>query len=646
MFLTYIMTDLRGRTMAVMIPESISALESATAGEKRLFKILKNNLPSDYTVWYDLRVNGRYPDFIILGPDLGLVVLEVKDWSLSSIESADTVSYTLSTLGVKTNPLKQARTYMFNMVDELKKDKKLLQSKDEYRSNLCFNFGCGVVFTKINRKTFEASPFSNTIDEKCIMFSDDLKELEENPDKVKLQAVLRDMIPVKFEFCRMSEQIMDRVRGNLFKEVKLSTDSEAVFKVMNLNQEGHAKGLGYGHRVIRGVAGSGKTIILICRAKYLAEIHKDWNILVLCYNKTLANFLRTSIAQDSMKNVEVIHFHGWINKIFSSLKLKNGLFRDKEISENISRISDSMLNSISKYDAILIDEGQDLEKEWLGFIVKMLRNPEHSHLMLASDGAQNLYNRRYTLKSVGIKAAGRTSIMRENYRNTKEILDFAHTFLSDELVKENINEEDNNFIVVPDNSLRGGEQPDLIYCQDFYEEVNKIAMNVIRLKASGIDYGDMCVAYVHSSYKNINYLNILEEVFKNRGIPYFVISKSGNTKAKFRLDSGTVNISTIHSIKGLDFKYVFIGGINDRLTDSMEESKKLLYVGMTRARDVLKITYSVDNDIVNALIKAKIKINKASSEEIRELVAATMDEVVEKKREGGLFSKIKSIFGI
>lgn len=365
----------------------------------------------------------------------------------------------------------------------------------------------------------------------------------------------------------------------------------------------------------------------------------------MCYNKTLANFLKTSIVDDKLKNVEVIHFHGWINKIFTSLKLKSGLFRDKEISENISRISHSMLNSISKYDAILIDEGQDLEKEWLEFVVKMLRNQELSHLMLTSDGAQNLYNRKYTLKSVGIKAAGRTTIMRENYRNTKQILNFAHTFLSDGLLKENINEEDNNFIVVPDNSLREGAQPDLIYCQDFYEEINKIAMNIMKLKESGIDYGDMCVAYVHSSYKNTNYLNILEEVFQNRGIPYFVISKSGNTKAKFRLDSGMVNISTIHSIKGLDFKYVFICGINDRLLDSMEESKKLLYVGMTRAREGLMVTYSLDNDIVGDLIKAKIKTNLASSEEIRELVAVTRDEVVEKKKESGLLSRLRGLFG-
>lgn len=631
--------------MAVMIPESISTLDSATSGEKRLFKILKYNLPKDYIVWYDLRVKGRYPDFIILGPDLGIVVLEVKDWSLSSIESANPNTYYLSTLGTKTNPLKQAREYMFNMIDELKKDKGLLQNKGDYKSNLCFTFGYGVVFSKINRIAFLSSEFSGTIDENCVIFADDLKELEDNFIKEKLQLMLKNMIPVKFQPGKISQSIIDRIRGNLFKEVKLSNNNEAVFKTMNLNQERLAKGLGYGHRVVRGVAGSGKTVILICRAKYLAEVHKDWRILVLCYNKTLTNFLKNSIMDHDMVNVEVIHFHGWINKIFSLLDLNSGLFRETEISENIEKISEDMLNSIEKYDAILIDEGQDLEKEWLQFIVKMLRDPEHSHLMLASDGAQNLYNRRYTLKSVGIKAAGRTTIMRENYRNTKQILNFAHDFLSDGLPRENINEEDNNFIITPENILREGVQPDLIYCRDFYEEINKIAMDITKLKQAGINYGDICVAYIHSNYKNINYLKILEEVLKNKGIPYFVISKSGSTKSKFKLHSDTVNISTIHSIKGLDFKYVFICGINDRLLDSIDESKKLLYVGMTRARDVLKITYSVDNAIVDDLIKAKISINEVTSEEIRELIAATTEESIKEKSKGGLFSKIKRFFG-
>ncbi|WP_072723956.1 3'-5' exonuclease [Tepidibacter thalassicus] len=635
-----------------MIPESISYLKNATGGEKRVFKILKETLPSSYIVWFDLRVNNRYPDFIILGPDLGIVILEVKDWQIGSIESADANYFELKTMGKKINPLKQARKYMFNIVDELKKDKKLKNNNDYLK----FSYGHGVVFTRIAKKSFLNSPFVDTINKDCVLFQDELKMIEDNFDEIYLKQKLKSMIPVKYDFEPLNRNMIDRIRGNLFKEVKLSQDNESIFKVMNINQEQYAKGLGYGHRVIRGVAGSGKTVVLICRAKYLAQLHKDWKILVLCFNKTLSTFLRTSIIDDGIDNVEVIHFHGLINNISKQFNLKTPIFQDKDVTENISKITDDMISADMRYDAILIDEGQDLDKEWLKFIVKMLRNPEHSHLLLASDGAQNLYNRKYTLKSVGIKATGRTVIMRENYRNTKQILDFAHNFLVDSSISSSdltFDEEDNDFLINPETSLRVGEMPRLINCLDFKDEVEKIAKRIKELKQNGIPYSDMCILHPYNSYKNTNYLKIMEEVLKEKGIPCYSISKSTRTKSNFKLDYDSVKLSTIYSAKGLDFKVVFICGLNDGLVErGYNEAKKLLYVGMTRARDILNVTYSVHNDIIESLKKtySQISINnntiKTKKVENRVYQGKDIFDDEDKKESRGIFSKIKSLFNI
>ncbi|MEJ8546648.1 nuclease-related domain-containing protein, partial [Brevibacillus borstelensis] len=65
--------------MAYMVPETIP--RGGTAGERMLFECLKNHLPSDYIVYYEPEIRGRRPDFVIIGPDLGLVVLEVKDYT-------------------------------------------------------------------------------------------------------------------------------------------------------------------------------------------------------------------------------------------------------------------------------------------------------------------------------------------------------------------------------------------------------------------------------------------------------------------------------------------------------------------------------------------------------------------------------------
>ena len=92
--------------MGVVIPESISTLPNVTNGEKRVFKLVKELLPNNSITWFDLRVSGKYPDFVVLGSDLGLVVLEVKDWTINSILSADANYYELKDLGKKINPLK------------------------------------------------------------------------------------------------------------------------------------------------------------------------------------------------------------------------------------------------------------------------------------------------------------------------------------------------------------------------------------------------------------------------------------------------------------------------------------------------------------------------------------------------------------
>jgi hypothetical protein len=95
---------------------------------------------------------------------------------------------------------------------------------------------------------------------------------------------------------------IDRIRWILFPEVRVNTQiglfgvgDQAdeplpdIMRVMDLQQEQLARSLGDGHRVIHGVAGSGKTMILGYRAEHLAKASPGAKpILVLCYNQPLA----------------------------------------------------------------------------------------------------------------------------------------------------------------------------------------------------------------------------------------------------------------------------------------------------------------------------------------------------------------------
>lgn len=77
---------------------------------------------------------------------------------------------------------------------------------------------------------------------------------------------------------------------------------------MDGEQESLAKSLDPGHCLVRGVAGSGKTMVLTRRAHHLRELHPDWKILVLCFNRVLAEHLARTIGADD--RLEVVTFPG------------------------------------------------------------------------------------------------------------------------------------------------------------------------------------------------------------------------------------------------------------------------------------------------------------------------------------------------
>jgi len=80
--------------------------------------------------------------------------------------------------------------------------------------------------------------------------------------------------------------------------------------VLDLNQEEVAKRwIGEGHRILFGVAGSGKTVILLARARYQARLQPDHDILVLCYNTVLMHYLAKCLAD--YDNITVRTFHSW-----------------------------------------------------------------------------------------------------------------------------------------------------------------------------------------------------------------------------------------------------------------------------------------------------------------------------------------------
>src|SRR6476620_1788471 len=134
--------------MAILIP-SLGFARFDSRGELRLAERLKDFLEENAVVWHDLPVGprSRHPDFIIVHPANGLLVLEVKDWRLDSIVAADKIKVALltsrGTVQVS-SPLEQARQYAFDVVRTLERDGQLLfpaGHRFQGRPILPFGFG-------------------------------------------------------------------------------------------------------------------------------------------------------------------------------------------------------------------------------------------------------------------------------------------------------------------------------------------------------------------------------------------------------------------------------------------------------------------------------------------------------------------------
>lgn len=74
-------------------------------------------LPDDYHIFYNIRVNDSKPDFIVVSPNLGIIILEVKAWSLNFIESTNVDNLTLINGNLEKNPLEQAEGYRQDAIE-------------------------------------------------------------------------------------------------------------------------------------------------------------------------------------------------------------------------------------------------------------------------------------------------------------------------------------------------------------------------------------------------------------------------------------------------------------------------------------------------------------------------------------------------
>ncbi|WP_448098825.1 3'-5' exonuclease [Luteibacter yeojuensis] len=609
--------------MAKLIPARSTCLPRMTAGERRVSERLEEKLEDDYLLWYDVPIGLKYskPDFVIFHPRRGLLVLEVKDWKIETIKAFDRTSFTLITdrgLVQASNPVAQARMYALEVSVVLERDPQLRHPPEsKYAGKMLSPWAYGAVLTNITRKQFDAAGLGDVIPAHLAICQD---EIVPSVDSEALQTRLWNMFPWQFSHALSLPQI-DRVRWHLFPEVRVvpgegqfglfdnNTSSQSrieipdLIRVMDIQQEQLARSLGEGHRIIHGVAGSGKTMILGYRCVHLAKTLSK-PILVLCFNKTLAARLQQLIGERGLsEKVQVYNFHSWCSSQIKAYNLVRptgkGVF-DKLVTTVVDGVDSGLVPS-GQYGAILIDEGHDFEPDWYSLITKMV-DPQTNSLLVLYDDAQNIYGkasrRKFTWRSVGVDAVGHTTILKLNYRNTLELLSVAKAFV-DSSLEDGDADDEGVPLISPESAGRRGPIPELLRAGDRSDEAKITIARIREHLSNGRSPSDIAVITRHERDAEYFHAELAQG-----GVSCRLADEKG--KAALFLGDPSVKVITMHSSKGLEFPIVLIPRIGDMpgKSDDPVREARLLYVAMTRATEEATVMHDKESEFSVRLTSA------------------------------------------
>ncbi|MCQ3931661.1 MAG: hypothetical protein DPW16_14485 [Chloroflexi bacterium] len=302
-----------------------------TMGEKQIHQLLTKLPQNEFFHVAESKIvtkDGREskPDFIIVARRRGVVILEVKDWvnllevtqKEVRIERRDGIRET------KANPIVIAENYAYDLASRFEQRKELCRIYQK-RTALKFPWQAAVALPNIPQKTIRHLE-SNGIWQPGTVFGKEIltdpeifkKALLDIPWRWKLEAPLSQFILDIVRGIIDPHLVVTDIEGNdigtldfrqepLVKEPLPSAMPQnlALFDSEDLLSEEAKTAVADHHlRLVRGVAGSGKTLVLIHRAKYLTEVYPNSNILLLTFNKDLATNL-----QKRLPNVEVVNFH-------------------------------------------------------------------------------------------------------------------------------------------------------------------------------------------------------------------------------------------------------------------------------------------------------------------------------------------------
>ena len=328
--------------------------------------------------------------------------------------------------------------------------------------------------------------------------------------------------------------------------------------------------------VITGPPGSGKTLLLAARARHLAQTHSGWNIAVVMFNRALVPYVAGLVGDPSVTVMTVGKF---AHQLGFRIDFEGGVAASRELARARARGIPRVV------DAVLVDEVQDMDPAWLHFLLDVVR-PGRGGVVLAGDPAQSLYRESDLNDVLRGRSVVHHALVRP-YRSTKPILNVASAL------------SPSSPVVGIEWSPDGGPV-DLIWASSWSGQAACIAWEIGTMVADGHRKpGDIAVLVTQRR----GTLGRLRAALDAEAIPYEVIDHTN--VAQFDPAAPTVKLLTVHSGKGHEFPVVVLLGLEALPVGGDAEARqreRVGFVGTTRAKDQLLISYTRQNPYLERLI--------------------------------------------
>lgn len=532
--------------MAVFIPNVKPEDFNNSYGEKQVYEALRT-LNDRYTVFYSLSWVGQdekrnvgEADFVILHPDKGLMVVEVKSGGIQfkngeweQINSRTGVSKWIS-------PFNQARKSQFEILERLKNE-----NLDFPIPMMCYCVWFPSIELEKDIKLPMESPKEIILDSQSVLspekaINSAFEFWSRKYRTVKLTDIQNKQVVSKL--CPYFHVVPKlKMRVNELEQTYIQLTRQQVSLLEFLEEQKTA--------VIHGIAGTGKTVLAVEKAKMLAS--QKESVLFLCYNSFLRDNLREN---NTVPNVVFHNIHSLAYEVMGN----SSLSADDLVEEFEDYLEVVFDDEMWAYKNIIIDEGQDLDDRLINRLYDIVKRKNGAFYVF--------YDRNQSVLTEQvphwIEDAECRLVLHKNCRNTAEVFKTSCSILGmDNVIYNEVH----------------GDIPAIKFYSEPNEAENIVENFIKEVKAEGLGLENIVIL----SAKTIDKTEI-------------DINKSyAGTRLSTEKEEGKVLFTTIRKFKGLEADAVLI--VDASMSGLISnEQKKLLYVGSSRAKSFLNIAMKED----------------------------------------------------